>query len=105
MDLTNVQGPLGGTSSSSTAEFLETWASVYSLIGTEKYAAAQQNSLVSHKITIRYTPGIFARQKVLFDDRYFDIESVIDPDGKKKMLDLNCIERNDSTRDAGGGGS
>lgn len=105
MDLTNAQGPLGGTSTDNTAEFCETWASVYTLIGSEKFAAAQQNSLVTHKITIRYRDGIRARQAVLFDGRYYDIESVLDPDGRKKMLELNCIERNDSSRNAGGGGS
>jgi SPP1 family predicted phage head-tail adaptor len=103
MDLRNAQGPLGGTSPDDYSLFLETWASVFTLTGSEKFAAAQQVSLVTHKVTMRYANGIKARQVILFDDKYFEIQTVQDPDGRHKMLELSCIERADSTRNAGGG--
>lgn len=103
MDLTNSQGPLGGTSPGDYSLFLETWASVFTLTGAEKFAASQRGSLVTHKITMRYAVGIKARQVILFDDRYFEIEYPTDPDGRKKILEITCIERGDSTRSAGGG--
>ncbi len=101
MDLVNAQGPLGGTSPDNYTLFLETWASVYTLTGAEKYAASQQVSLVTHKITMRYAPGIVSSQIVLFDDKYFEIQTVQDPDGRHKMLELSCIERADSAREVG----
>jgi SPP1 family predicted phage head-tail adaptor len=103
MGLTNVQGPLGGTSPDNYSLFLETWASVSTLTGAEKYAASEQTPLITHKITMRYAPGISSRQIVLFDDKYFEIQYAMDPDGRHKMLELSCIERSDSTRNAAGG--
>lgn len=102
-DLTNAQGALGGTSPADYTPFLVTWASVYSLYGQEKYQASQAVSVVTHKITIRYAEGIVSRQVVLFDDKYFTIDAVHDPDGRHKMLELDCIESGDSARDDTGG--
>lgn len=77
-------------------------ASVETLQGKELFAAQQSNSQVTHKITMRWFPGIVSRQKVWFDGRQYDIESVQNPDGRRKMLVLMCIERNDSVNLAAG---
>lgn len=97
-DLSGSQGPLGGTSPQSVTTFLETPASVVTLVGAEKYAASQQVSQVTHRITIRYAIGVNASQIVIFGDKYYEIQAVEDPDGRRKMLELQCIERGDSSR-------
>lgn len=105
MDVLSSQGSLGGISPDNTALFLETWAAVDTLTGGEKFAAAQQVSLITHKITIRWALGINSSQVIFFDDRYYEIQSVQDPDGRRKMLEISCVERADSARNQAGGGS
>jgi|GEM_PF-6952543 len=64
----------------------------------------------SHRITIRYTPGLRSRMFIIYNDpdvavdstkpawqqgRRFDIDSINDPDAKKVELQILAIERND----------
>lgn len=55
---------------------------------------------VTHRITVRYMPGLRTRMFIEFDDvdagtRTFTIEQIIDPDEKKVELRMLCMERND----------
>jgi SPP1 family predicted phage head-tail adaptor len=103
MDLTLRQDSSGGVDPSLATQFLETYAAVETLTGRQLFAAQQEVSEVTHKITMRWAPGIVSRQVIFWDDRYFDIQAVQDPDGRRKMLELLCIERNDSRNIQGGG--
>lgn len=105
MDLTNAQSSTGGTSPKNVTLFRECWASVTTLVGADKYAAAQRISEVTHKITIRYADGISSSQVIFFQDKYFEIVDPRDPDGQKIMLEIDCIQRGDSNRFEGGGAS
>lgn len=78
------------------------WAAVEALTGRELYSAQQVVAEVSHKITMRYRIGISSKQAVQFNDRFFQIQAVLNPDEQTKLLYLLCLERNDSARDAGG---
>jgi SPP1 family predicted phage head-tail adaptor len=93
----------GGFDPSAATTFLETWGAVYTLTGRDLVAAQQQVAEVTHKITIRYAPGVESNQVIFFDDRYYEIQTAQDPDGRKKVLELLCIERNDSRSFDGGG--
>jgi SPP1 family predicted phage head-tail adaptor len=76
-------------------------AEISTLTGRELEAAKQKVSEVTHKITIRWQPGILASMNVgWFDDRprFFQIQAVENPDGRRIKLELLCIERDDSTR-------
>jgi SPP1 family predicted phage head-tail adaptor len=78
-------------------------AKIETLTGRELYAAQQKVSEVTHKITIRWQPGILAKMNVLWSDegnRFFQIEDRQDPDGRRIRLELLCIERDDSARNA-----
>ena len=79
-------------------------AAIETLSGRELYAAQQKVSEVTHKITIRWQPGIKAKMNVLWFDedfnRFFQIQAVENPDGVHVRLELLCIERNDSARNA-----
>lgn len=78
----------------------ETWsdtATVYAQIeaisGREFFDAARVNAEVTHRIRIRHRPGIVPAMRVLKDTRIFDIQSVLDVDGRRWELTLMCVER------------
>ena len=68
------------------------WAAIEPLIGREYFAAQQVNAEVSARITIRYRKGIIPDMRVVFDDRVFDILSVINPKERCESLVLMCRE-------------
>jgi SPP1 family predicted phage head-tail adaptor len=98
LDLSNAQDASGGIDPRLVTLFLQTWAAVDTLNGRELYSAQQQNSEVTHKVSIRYAPGILSRQVVGNAGRYYTIQYISDPDGRGKLLELFCSERNDSAR-------
>jgi len=67
------------------------WASVEDLQGREFFQAAAVAEIIA-RIKIRYRPGIAPAMRVLFESRLFDIKSVIDPDGRRRELQLMCRE-------------
>jgi SPP1 family predicted phage head-tail adaptor len=75
------------------------WASIEALTGRELYAAQQRVAEVTHKITIRWMPEITSRLNVLFENRMFQVQDVLNPDERRKMLVLLCIERDNSARE------
>jgi SPP1 family predicted phage head-tail adaptor len=79
-----------------------TWAKIEALSGRELYAAQQKVSEVTHRITVRWCPGIASNMNVWFENRLFQIQAVSNPDERHKMLELLCIERDDSSRDSAG---
>ena len=54
-------------------DVFSTWASVKPIIGREYYAAETINSNLTHKITIRYRPGINSKMRIKFKERLFNI--------------------------------
>jgi SPP1 family predicted phage head-tail adaptor len=76
------------------------WASIEAMTGVEKFAAHEFTSNVSHKIWIRHprssAPTITANMQVWFNTRQFQIEAVLNPDERKKVLCLICMEVDDS---------
>lgn len=49
------------------------WASINSLSPREFFAAEKQNSEITHKINLRYVPGILPNMRVKFQNRTFEI--------------------------------
>jgi SPP1 family predicted phage head-tail adaptor len=68
------------------------WASVEPLNGRELYAAQQVKAELTHRITMRYLAGVKPEMRVLFGNRTFAIEAVIDPEERRKVLQLLCAE-------------
>lgn len=99
---TLAQDSAGGWQQDTDSVFATVWASIEALTGRELYAAQQRVSEVTHKITIRWYPGIVARMNVWFDNRVFQIQAVQNPDERKIMLVLLCLERDNSAREQGG---
>jgi SPP1 family predicted phage head-tail adaptor len=94
--LTLVQDTFGGTSILDSVLFATVWARIETLTGRELVAAQQKVSAVTHKVTVRYRPGIKSKMNVSFKGRRFQIEAIENPDERTKMLFLLCIERDES---------
>jgi len=74
------------------ADFAKVWAAIYPLQGREYFAAQQINAEVSTKIVIRYIKGVEPTMRVNFENRNFEIISVIHVAERKKELQLMCKE-------------
>lgn len=90
----------GGWNPDDATVFAEVWAAVEALsattFGRTVFAAQQESSEVTHRVTIRYLPGVKASMNIWFRDRQFKIQAIVDPDEQQKVLYLLCLERNDS---------
>jgi SPP1 family predicted phage head-tail adaptor len=102
---TNVQDDTGGTSLANNTVFADCWGAIEALTGNESFAASEFVSVASHRITIRYRPGITARMQVWFKGRTFQIAAVLNPNETTKKLILACTEINDSVQQPQGSGS
>jgi SPP1 family predicted phage head-tail adaptor len=74
--------------------FATCWASIQMLAG--KYTEKTQQVITesTHKIIIRYIPGVTTAMTVqLSDGRVWNIEAVADPDERHVELQLFCYER------------
>lgn len=85
------------TAQSETGEALTTWqehgkawASIEPIQGQEYWQAAQMQSDVSTKITIRHLAGVLPQMRVAFGDQLFLIVSVIDAQLCGKTMQLMC---------------
>jgi SPP1 family predicted phage head-tail adaptor len=70
------------------------WGRVDAL--TSKYIEKPESvtTEATHKVTIRWMPGITSANLVqLSDGRIFDIQAALDPDERKVNLALYCYER------------
>lgn len=93
--LHQVQGaddPLGEPSLT-WAEFATVWGEVSPLSGRQYMEARQAQSEVSHRVRIRYLPGVAADMRVQHDGRMFQIEAVLDMGERKREMHLMCVER------------
>lgn len=69
------------------------WAKIEDLNGREYLAAKQvPANEVTTRITIRWRDGIKPTMRVITEQRIFDIQSIIDPDGCMQKLELMCKE-------------
>jgi len=88
---------LAQDSSGSTAETWSTLATVYAAIkplkGREYFAAQQVQAETTHEITIRYRADVTALTRVVFGNRTFEIQSVINSMEANRWLILMCAER------------
>ena len=73
------------------AEFAQAWAQQEDLTGREAFLAQQVLSEVTTRFTIRYVAGVTAKMRVVSDDTIYNIQSVADPDGKRRSLVLMAL--------------
>ena len=70
------------------------WAAVTGLRPYERIVAQQTQSAATHQVIIRYRKGITADMRLVHDGRYLYLQGPpIDPDGRRRWLQLLCEER------------
>lgn len=82
---------MGGYSTVWTSE-ATIWAAIWPVSGKEIMQARQNKMNVTHRIRIRYRSDIKSSWRIKFKLRYFDIDVIINPDERNKMLELLCTE-------------
>jgi SPP1 family predicted phage head-tail adaptor len=94
------QDSAGGTTQTDATVLCTTWATIQALSGTEKFAAHEFVSQVTHSVYLRYRTDftIDSSMNVWYNGRTFQIEAVLNPDERNKMLQLLCIEINDAAQ-------
>lgn len=70
------------------------WAAVEPIQGREYILLQNTQSELTARIRIRYRPGIKPAMRVVYGQRVFDIQSVIDPEERHIELQLMCKEVN-----------
>ena len=90
-DLTTTTDAYGGR--------VKTWtdtatvkAKIQPLSGSELYAAMRLDSRITHKVVIRYVPGINPIQRIKFGDRILNINAVINVEERNRWLEIMCTE-------------
>lgn len=70
------------------------WADVRATSGAERTigTAQQVQAAITDQVEIRYRSDVTAKQRIKLGDRILDIESVGDPDGRRRKLVLSCRE-------------
>lgn len=92
-ELTGIKDPLSGEIlGEDWQDVCTVWAEIKALRGREYFAAQQTIAESNHEITIRYRKGIKPTMRAVFNTRNFDIQAVLDKDGRKRYLTLICKE-------------
>lgn len=82
-----------GAFTSGWATVAEAWAAIEPYGGYERWRSEKIEAPVSHKVTIRFQPGITAKHRVLFGARVFEIVGEpINPEERGVALVLRCLE-------------
>ena len=68
------------------------WAAIWPVSATERIQSAQSVMTISHRIRIRYRANVKASWRIKFGDRYFSINSIVNPNERNEMLDVMCKE-------------
>jgi len=69
------------------------WASIEPIRGSEYIQLQNTQAELSTRIRMRYRPDITPAMRVLYQDRVFDIQSVIDINEQHTHLELMCVEK------------
>lgn len=67
-------------------------ASIEPISGREYFAAQSTQADVTHRIRLRYFPGVTPKMRVNYNSRIFDILSVININEHNRELQLMCRE-------------
>ncbi len=70
----------------------DAYAQIEGLSGREYFQALSAQSSTSHRVRIRYADGVKPQQRLRLGGRVLNIDSVNDPDGRRKELLLLCTE-------------
>lgn len=90
--LIETRNELGEIIEQSWQDFATVWAAVEPLNGREYFNSQQINAEITTRIRIRYRAGIKPNMRVVYGERIFDIQSVIDIEERHAEMHLMCKE-------------
>ncbi len=67
-------------------------ASIEPISGNEALVARQLQDTVTHKVLMRWRPGVTAKLRIKFGTRLFEILEVRNWDERNRLLELRCVE-------------
>ncbi len=70
------------------------WVSIEPISGREYWAKHQMQSEVTHRVRMRYIPGVkpTPTMRIVYGERIFAIEAVLDWEERNEYLQLMCKE-------------
>jgi len=68
------------------------WAAINPVKNWENAISLQNETRTTHKITIRYVSGLTNKMRVNFGGRYFNINSILNPEEANIRLDIMATE-------------
>lgn len=70
------------------------WASVRPGSSGERFltAADQMQATITHTVRMRWRDGLGPKLRLLWEGKLLGIQSVVDPDGRKRELVVLCLE-------------
>jgi len=69
------------------------WAEIVSLRGKEKEWAEALTAESTFRVTLRYRSDLTRDMRIELDGVQLNINSIADPDGRRRWLVLYCVER------------
>ncbi|MEH7093943.1 phage head closure protein [Neobacillus vireti] len=69
-----------------------TRAGIYPISGQEFFSAEKVNAEITHKINMRYLPGLSTNMRIKYGNRYFGISSIINFQERNVLLQIMCKE-------------
>jgi len=77
------------------SEFATRWAAVRATGGRETFADDQKFAEATHEFELRHISGVDPKMRIKWEERVFDIESVLDLDGRKRRTVIIAVEDTD----------
>ena len=74
------------------ATHVESWASVDPISSRESFQASRDHAEMTHRVRMRYRPGITHKMRILFGERVLNIRSIINHREINRHLELLCEE-------------
>lgn len=69
------------------------YGEITQLSGREYFAAQQFNPEITHKIRLRYVPGLTPKMRIRLATRIFEINHLLNVDERNKEIELYATER------------
>lgn len=80
-----------GETELSWSTFATRWIALMPVVGAERVASLQNTGTVSHRVRMRYTPGLKPKMRLVAESRTFEITSVIEK-GRREEHELLVTE-------------
>lgn len=68
------------------------FAAVIPAGGAERLQVDGIRSYVSYRVTLRHRDDIEPKMRLIWGSRVLQIQTVVDPDGRRRTLELDCVE-------------